>query len=107
MTNNWPAFFEAARTWQLATFGDVSKRGPYGPLLHLVKEAKEALAASTDKPALLAELADVVFLAWEACHRSGFDDDALLGMLWQKLAVNKQRTWPPPTRDGAVEHVRE
>lgn len=78
--------------WSQATFGNV---GPVGPLKHLSKEALEAAAAPDD----LSEWADMQFLLWDAQHRSGIADEQITQAMIEKLAVNKQRSWPEP-KDG-------
>lgn len=78
--------------WSQATFGDV---GPVGPLKHLSKEALEAAA----EPGDLSEWADMQFLLWDAQRRAGITDDQITQAMIDKLAVNKQRSWPEP-KDG-------
>ncbi|WP_218786527.1 dATP/dGTP pyrophosphohydrolase domain-containing protein, partial [Klebsiella pneumoniae] len=78
--------------WSKATFGNV---GPVGPLNHLSKEALEAAA----EPGDLSEWADMQFLLWDAQHRAGITDEQITQAMIDKLAVNKQRSWPEP-KDG-------
>lgn len=78
--------------WSQATFGNV---GPVGPLKHLSKEALEAAA----EPGDLSEWADMQFLMWDAQRRAGITDDQITQAMIDKLAVNKQRSWPEP-KDG-------
>lgn len=78
--------------WSQATFGNV---GPVGPLKHLSKEALEAAAELGD----LSEWADMQFLMWDAQRRAGITDDQITQAMIDKLAVNKQRSWPEP-KDG-------
>ncbi|SWX55461.1 Eaa1 [Klebsiella pneumoniae] len=78
--------------WSQATFGNV---GPVGPLKHLSKEALEAAA----EPGDLSEWADMQFLLWDAQRRAGITDDQITQAMIDKLAVNKQRSWPEP-KDG-------
>ena len=86
--------------WSQATFGNV---GPVGPLKHLSKEALEAAAAPDD----LSEWADMQFLLWDAQHRSGIADEQITQAMIEKLAVNKQRSWPEP-KDGEPRlHIKE
>ncbi|HHG0631568.1 TPA: DUF550 domain-containing protein, partial [Klebsiella pneumoniae] len=86
--------------WSQATFGNV---GPVGPLKHLSKEALEAAAAPDD----LSEWADMQFLLWDAQHRSGIADEQITQAMIEKLAVNKQRSWPEP-KDGEPRlHINE
>ncbi|MBS4563509.1 dATP/dGTP pyrophosphohydrolase domain-containing protein [Klebsiella pneumoniae] len=78
--------------WSQATFGNV---GPVGPLKHLSKEALEAAA----EPGDLSEWADMQFLLWDAQRRAGITDEQITQAMIEKLAVNKQRSWPEP-KDG-------
>ena len=86
--------------WSQATFGNV---GPVGPLKHLSKEALEAAAEPDD----LSEWADMQFLLWDAQRRAGITDEQITQAMIEKLAVNKQRSWPEP-KDGEPRlHVKE
>ncbi|HCD1336703.1 TPA: DUF550 domain-containing protein [Klebsiella pneumoniae subsp. pneumoniae] len=86
--------------WSQATFGNV---GPVGPLKHLSKEALEAAA----EPGDLSEWADMQFLLWDAQRRAGITDEQITQAMIEKLAVNKQRSWPEP-KDGEQRlHIKE
>ncbi|EIV5304323.1 TPA: DUF550 domain-containing protein [Klebsiella pneumoniae] len=86
--------------WSQATFGNV---GPVGPLKHLSKEALEAAA----EPGDLSEWADMQFLLWDAQRRAGITDEQITQAMIEKLAVNKQRSWPEP-KDGEPRlHIKE
>ncbi|SAP72787.1 DUF550 domain-containing protein [Klebsiella oxytoca] len=86
--------------WSQATFGNV---GPVGPLKHLSKEALEAAA----EPGDLSEWADMQFLMWDAQRRAGITDAQITQAMIDKLAVNKQRSWPEP-KDGEPRlHIKE
>ncbi|EIX9424682.1 DUF550 domain-containing protein [Klebsiella pneumoniae] len=86
--------------WSQATFGNV---GPVGPLNHL---SKEALEAATE-PGDLSEWADMQFLLWDAQRRAGITDEQITQAMIEKLAVNKQRSWPEP-KDGEPRlHIHE
>lgn len=86
--------------WSQATFGNV---GPVGPLKHLSKEALEAAA----EPGDLSEWADMQFLLWDAQRRAGVTDEQITQAMIEKLAVNKQRSWPEP-KDGEPRlHIKE
>ncbi|BFF83489.1 hypothetical protein SQ49_24120 [Klebsiella pneumoniae] len=86
--------------WSQATFGNV---GPVGPLKHLSKEALEA----AEQPGDLSEWADMQFLLWDAQRRAGITDDQITQAMIDKLAVNKQRSWPEP-KDGEPRlHIKE
>ncbi|AZQ80763.1 DUF550 domain-containing protein [Escherichia coli] len=86
--------------WSQATFGNV---GPVGPLKHLSKEALEA----AEQPGDLLEWADMQFLLWDAQRRAGITDEQITQAMIDKLAVNKQRSWPEP-KDGEPRlHIKE
>ena len=86
--------------WSQATFGNV---GPVGPLKHLSKEALEAAA----EPGDLSEWSDMQFLLWDAQPRAGITDEQITQAMIEKLAVNKQRSWPEP-KDGEPRlHIKE
>lgn len=86
--------------WSQATFGNV---GPIGPLKHLSKEALEAAEQLGD----LSEWADMQFLLWDAQRRAGITDEQITRAMIDKLAVNKQRSWPEP-KDGEPRlHIKE
>ena len=81
-----------------------SERGPIGTLKHLAKEAKEA----QDNPTDITEYADCLFLTIDAARRAGFSWRQLLQAAFNKLEVNKLRTWPKPVAsDEPIEHVRD
>ena len=96
-------FWDELGAWSQATFGKDEDRGPQGPLKHLKKEADECL----ENPGDLEEYADLVFLAFDACRRAGFTYWDLEEAIFNKLDKNKKRTWPKPTSDEPVEHIRE
>ncbi|KAA0469291.1 DUF550 domain-containing protein [Klebsiella variicola] len=86
--------------WSQATFGNV---GPVGPLKHLAKEAMEAAVEPDD----LSEWADMQFLLWDAQRRAGITDEQITQAMIEKLAENKQRSWPEP-KDGEPRlHIKE
>lgn len=86
--------------WSQATFGNV---GPVGPLKHLSKEALEAAA----EPGDLSEWADMQFLLWDAQRRAGITDEQITQAMIEKLAVNKQRSWPEPKYGEPRLHIKE
>lgn len=97
-------FWEQCSEWSQKTFGPDDIRGPKGPLLHLQKEVVEVLAKAND----LHEYADCLFLVFDACRRAGFNYHQLLQAVWDKLEINKQRTWPDWKKvdlELPVEHV--
>lgn len=98
-------FVERQREWSEVTFGTKAERGPVGPLKHLEKEAKEAYQ-ETDKDKQREEIADCMFLVLDAAWRAEIKFVDLTAACNEKLAKNKLRTWPKPTSDEPVEHVR-
>ena len=95
-------FWDALAEWSRATFGSDTERDHIGPLRHLAKEAVEAEV----RPADPVEIADCLFLVFDAARRSGMTLDTLISVAEQKLLVNKARKWQKPTDDNPVEHVR-
>lgn len=91
--------------WSQATFGSDSERGPMGTLKHLEKEARECQEA-VGTPELREELADCLLLLLDASRRAGIKPTQLLEAAQAKMVKNKQRTWPKPTSDEPVEHIR-
>jgi|SRR5208337_1231550 len=96
-------FWDAQAEWSQATFGTDAERGPIGPLKHLEKEAREA----QNKPEDEFEMADCLFLVFDAARRSGLTLEKLISACKRKLEINKAREWSKPTTDDAVEHVRD
>ena len=74
-----------------------------GPLKHLSKEALEAAAEPDD----LSEWADMQFLLWDAQRRAGITDEQITQAMIEKLAVNKQRSWPEPKEGEPRLHIKE
>lgn len=111
-------FFNLQRDWSYETFGPPEFRGPTGPLDHLAKEAVEAWNACIlhelgvvpmTKDQAKEEIADCLFLVFDAAHRAGMSFTELAEKAHAKLAKNKARTWPDwrgtdPSK--AVEHDR-
>lgn len=98
-------FWDEQSDWSQLTFGPDCERGPIGPLKHLVKEAKEAQDSPTD----LSEFVDCLFLVIDATRRAGFSKESLLVAAFDKLAVNRARSWPDwrsAPADEAIEHDR-
>lgn len=88
--------------WSQETFGTDSERGPYGALKHLMCEVAETLIAPDD----LEEYADCLLLIIDASRRAGFSLGALIEAASKKLEVNKARTWPSPTSQEPVFHIK-
>lgn len=123
-------FWVLRNRWSEATFGSVATRGPMGPLRHLEKEVSECIASVTKlndmltdagKPRegfsdadvkaagleLREELADLLFLVFDAAHRCGLSYTQLRVSLTAKLAKNRARKWGPASATEPVEHVRD
>jgi hypothetical protein len=84
---NFEQFWNEQAEWSRATFGQDHERGPAGPLKHLQKEVGEVFAELSEpvehpldeeekQSRLTVELADLVFLVFDATRRSGgtFED---------------------------------
>lgn len=102
-------FFIDQREWSKETFGPKEHRGPIGPLKHLEKEAKEAYE-ETDAEKRKEEIADCLFLVFDAAHRAGMTYAELTRVANEKLRKNKGRSWPDwrtAPADSAIEHKRE
>jgi hypothetical protein len=97
------AFWDAQAEWSQATFGLDTERDHVGALKHLAKEAVEAQV----RPADHIEIADCLFLTFDAARRAGLTLTKLIETAEQKLVVNKARKWNKPTTDEPVEHVRD
>jgi len=98
-------FWKEQSEWSQRTFGSDAKRGPEGPLKHLLKEAQEALDAGFEDRA--EEIADCFLLVCDAARRYGMTWHGLLGTAHGKLEINKTRKYPKVTdMTAAVEHVR-
>jgi len=60
-----------------------------------------------EQPSGLSELVDMQFLLWDAQRRAGITDEQITQAMIEKLAVNKQRSWPEP-KDGEPRlHIKE
>ncbi len=88
--------------WSQSTFGSDAVRGPIGALKHLRAEVAETIDAPDD----LVEYADCLMLILDAARRAGFSHDQLLVAAFDKLAINRSRTWPSPVSDEPVMHVK-
>lgn len=100
-----PLFWNEQAAWSQATFGTDAERGPTGPLKHLEKEARES-HQEPDAEKRKVEIADCLFLVFDAARRAGMTFDELFNTAFAKLEVNKSRKWQKPTSDEPVEHVR-
>lgn len=97
-------FWDAQAEWSRATFGPDTERNHIGPLKHLAKEAVEAQV----EPADPVEIADCLFLVFDAARRAGITYQQLIATCEEKLEINKARKWNKPGAPGEpVEHVRD
>jgi hypothetical protein len=71
-------------------------------LKHLAKEAVEAQV----RPADTLEIADCLFLVFDAARRAGLTLEGLITVAEAKLLINKARKWSKPSSDEPVEHIR-
>jgi len=101
-------FWNEHSEWSQRTFGTDQERGPLGALKHLEKEAREAQSEVGECHAeLQEEIADCLFLTFDAARRAGMTLDSLLDTAFAKLEKNKTRVWAKPaTGDEPIEHVR-
>lgn len=88
---------EAIGKWNEETFGE-SNTGIIGHFMEEVQEFNDAL----DTPEEAMEAADLVILLMTRAHRRGYD---LLGKVYQKMEINRRRTWQKPDKDGIVRHA--
>ena len=88
--------------WSQATFGTDAERGPVGALKHLAKEALEA----AEHPGDPFEYADCFLLILDAARRQGIKPMELIIAAKEKMKINKERSWPKPTCDEPVEHIK-
>lgn len=75
--------------WSDATFGDATVRNEMGALHHLKMEIDELIANPDDT----SEWADCMLLLLDAARRKGHSPDQLFDFCYEKLQVNKKRTW--------------
>lgn len=83
--------------WALATFTQAT---PESCAAHLLREAQEFMEDGGRDPG---EAADILFLAFHACHLAGIDP---VQAMREKLRVNMARRWDAPDEEGVQEHVR-
>lgn len=84
--------------WNKKVFGE-SNTGIIGHFKEEVEEFDDAL----DGPTEASEAADLVILLMARAHRKGYD---LLRAVDFKMAVNVQRAWLPPDKQGIVRHKK-
>lgn len=96
------ALQKALYEWGQATF--TYDRHPVEALFaHLHKEAGEIVVNPNDPY----EYADFLILLLQAISYSQrFSLDEIIATAWQKLEINKQRTYTQPGPDGTIEHDR-
>jgi NTP pyrophosphatase (non-canonical NTP hydrolase) len=109
--------------WSDGTFGK-SQRNP-AIIHHLKKEVEELIEAlektngfacdnsvgvgefgrQLDKTKM--EYADCFMLLLDSAAHFGITADKLIAITYQKLQINKQRSWGKPDKNGVVEHIKE
>jgi len=62
--------------------------------------------AAKAKAELRMELADCLLLLLDSSRRAGIKPMQLFEAAQEKMKINKARTWPKPTTDEPVEHVK-
>jgi hypothetical protein len=87
--------------WSQATFGSDAERGPIGALKHLEEEAREAQAEPTD----ILEYADCLLLLLDATRRAGWSVEDLVNAAYDKMKVNKTRTFIKAPPDQPSHHL--
>ncbi len=92
--------FEAHR-WADSVFGEL--RRPDGAVAHLRKEVEEL----AERPYDDMEYADCLLLLLDGASNAGIAADDLLNTCWEKLAINRARSWGEPDENGVVEHDRD
>lgn len=102
-------FWAKQSAWSQETFGADQERGPLGALKHLRKEVQEAIDSyeSGELDELQIEIVDCLFLTFDAARRSGLSYDEFIAKAFDKLKINKGRTWRKPgAGDEPIEHDR-
>lgn len=94
-------FFWMAKAWSAKTFGDKKPGGAAGSIQHLKREVEELVK----KPKDLIEIADVMHLIFDIAWRDGYTYDDVIDACYAKLAINRERSWGKPDKDGVCEHV--
>jgi len=87
--------------WSDGQFG--FNRPPLPALRHMREEVDELIADPSDRM----EFADVFILLIDSARRSGMTADELLRVAYQKLEINRKRTWGKPNAEGYCKHVEE
>ena len=104
--------------WSDTTFSDgFFEHGRCVPIsYHLQKESKELTEAlemflknPTKENCELAnkEFADVFMLLLDSAFHYGLLAKTLISESFEKLEINKKRTWGVPDENGVVEHIRK
>jgi len=86
--------------WSDETFG--ASRSPIGSINHMKEECDELL----EDPYDLYEYADVLHLLLDSVRKAGYTTEDLMMAAWNKLEVNKNRTWGEPDEFGVVRHIK-
>ena len=94
-------FIAKQMSWSHKTFG--GGRRTEGMIDHITKELKEV----ESNPDSLEERCDVIILALDGAWRAGYGPLQIELALERKQKINISRKWPKPTKNFAVEHIRE
>lgn len=87
--------------WADETFGP---RTPLSLLHHLKEEVGELMDAPHDE----SEWADCLTLLIDSYRlQTGKNTDQLIDACFEKLDINKQRTWNAPDENGISRHIKE
>lgn len=73
-----------------------------GKIKHLQREVAELLESPSD----LSEIADCFSLLMDIARKAGYPASTVVKAAFEKLEINKARTWGPADADGVIEHVK-
>lgn len=102
---NFSDFFREVVDWQRKTFGHKSGQVPIGTLKHILKEVQEVMVEDDSRKREM-EAVDLLFLVIQLFDRLGMSLSDVLTLGWQKLDINKSRTWPPVVDGEPTEHLK-
>ena len=95
--------------WQLETFPQADQLSKIYHLKQEVKELIEAIEAPGIKPSDIdkveMEYADCFMLLFGSAMIAGYTLDDIATMIQDKLAINRNREWGKPDKNGVVKHL--
>ena len=109
--------------WSDATFG-ISQRNP-AIAYHLKKEIDELIEALKERERIRhddsigigeysrivtnldMEFADCFMLLLDSASHAGLSAHTLINVTLHKLAINKNRKWGKPDKNGVIEHIKK